>query len=261
MLHLLKIEWLKIKNYRAFWVFCLLYLSSIFLINYIGWNTQQRAFETAKGAEQMLGNAYAFPRVWQTVGWMSSWLLYFPGMLMIMLMTNEFNFRTHRQNIIDGLSRQQFIGVKIVMVVLLAFIIAVLNLITAYIFGSMTGSAFSTSGLEYIGYVFLQALAYMFFALLLAVLFRRSGLAIIIFILYGIIFEWLISGLLTFQLKLAPYSYFLPLQTSDVLIPVPFGKKVFYPDSPSVASLVIGIAAYIFLYLFFTRKKFVTDDL
>lgn len=261
MLHLLKIEWLKIKNYRAFWVFCILYLASIFLINYIGWNTQQRAFATAKGAEQMFGNAYAFPKVWQTVGWMSSWLLYFPGMIMIMLMVNEFNFKTHRQNIIDGLSRQQFIGVKVLLAVILAVVITLLNFCTACIFGSLTNSSFSTDGMEFVGYVFLQSLAYIFFALMLAVLFRRSGLAIIIFILYGIIFEWLISGLLTFQLKLTPFSYFLPLQASDVLIPVPFGKKVFYPDSPSVTSLVVGITAYLFVYLFFTRKKFVTDDL
>jgi hypothetical protein len=93
------------------------------------------------------------------------------------------------------------------------------------------------------------------------VLFRRSGLAIIIFILYGLIFEWLISATLTFNLKVAPYSYFLPLQASDVLIPVPFGKQVFYPDVPSAGALIAGIAAYLFIYLFFTRKKFVTDDL
>lgn len=261
MLHLLKIEWLKIKNYRAFWLFSILYLVSIFLINYIGWTTQQRAFEATPQAEQVFGNAYAFPRVWQTVGWMSSWLLYFPGMIMIMLMTNEFNFKTHRQNIIDGLSRQQFIGVKVALAVILAVLITVLNFITAYVFGTMTGQAFSTNGMEYVVYVLLQALAYIFFALMLAVLFRRSGLAIIIFILYGIIFEWLISGLMTFQFHFAPYSYFLPLQTSDVLIPVPFGKKVFYPDTPAVASLIIGILVYIGLYLFFTRKKFVADDL
>jgi len=261
MLHLLKIEWLKIKSYRAFWVFAILYLASIFLVNYFGWSAQQRAFETTPGAEQALGNAYAFPRVWQTVGWMSSWLLYFPGMLMIMLMTNEFTFKTHRQNIIDGLSRQQFIGVKIALALLLAILITLINFATAFTFGKMTGTAFSSTGMENVAYVFLQALAYIFFALLLAVFFRRSGLAIIIFILYGLIFEWLITGLLTFKFHLAPYSYFLPLQASDVLIPIPFGKKVFYPDTPSVLSLVLGLAVYLFLYLFFTRKKFVTDDL
>jgi hypothetical protein len=261
MAHLLKIEWLKIKNYKAFWVFSILYLASIFLINYIAWSIQQQTFQQAPQAEQMFGNPYAFPRVWQTVGWMSSWLLYLPGMLMIMLMTNEFNFKTHRQNVIDGLSRHQFIIVKMILVLLMAVIITVINFITALIFGTITSGQFGTEGLEFIAYVFLQSLGYIFFALMLAVLFRRSGLAIIVFILFGLIFEWLITAVLTFQLHLTPYSYFLPLQTSDVLIPLPFGKEMIYKNAPSALSLVAAILVYITAYFYFTRKKFVTDDL
>ena len=261
MLHLLKIEWLKIKNYKAFWVFCVFYLASIFLLNYIGWTTEQRTTAAMPGAQALIGRVYAFPKVWQTVGWISSWLLYFPGMIIIMLMVNEFNFKTHRQNIIDGLSRNQFIGVKVLLALILAVLITLVNVLTALIFGFISGEAFSTAGMENIGYIFLQAMAYIFFALMLAVIFRRSGLAIIVFFLYGIIFEWLITALITFQFKVAPLGYFLPLQASDVLIPIPFGKKLFYPDVPSVGVLVAVIAAYIFTYLFFARRKFGMDDL
>lgn len=261
MLHLLKVEWLKIKNYKAFWVFTGLYLVSIFLVNYIAWQVQMRAYAELPQAEQMFGNAYAFPKVWHTVGWMSSWLLYLPGMMMIMLMVNEFNFKTHRQNVIDGWERGQFISVKLVMALILALIITLINGITALIFGNLTGGSFGTTGMEALFYVFLQSVAYIFFALLLAVLFRRSGLAIIVFILYGLIFEWLITATLIFQLKLRPFGYFLPLQASDVLLPIPFGKGVIYPDTPSVAILTGVIAAYLALYVFFARKKFVTDDL
>ena len=87
MLHLLKIEWLKIKNYRAFWIFSVFYLVSIFLLNYIGWNIHHRTTENMPAAEAILGQPFAFPSVWGTVGFMSSCLLYFPGMMMIMLMT------------------------------------------------------------------------------------------------------------------------------------------------------------------------------
>ena len=116
-------------------------------------------------------------------------------------------------------------------------------------------------GTAHILYIFIQALAYLFFALMLAVLFRRSGLAIIIFFLYGIIFEWVITGLITFNFHLAPAGYFLPLQASDVLIPIPFGKKVFYPDTPSTSILIFAVLAYITAYVFFARKKFLIDDL
>jgi hypothetical protein len=261
MLHLLKIEWLKIKNYRAFWVFAILYLVSIFLVNYFAWFAQQKLYESLPMTEQLLKNAYVFPRVWKTVGWINSWLLYFPGMLMIMLMVNEFNFKTHRQNVIDGLSRQQFINVKVMLCILLALVITLINIITGFIFGSISQGNFTWEGFEFMGYTFLQTIAYIFFALMLAVLFRRSGIAIIVFILYGLIFEWLITAVVTFQLKWTPLAYFLPLQVSDVMIPLPFGDEVIYPDVPSIGILIAGIAAYIFLYVFFTRKKFVTDDL
>lgn len=261
MLHLLKIEWLKIKNYRAFWVFAVLYLVSIFIVTYISWYIEQRTKAQVPEASMLLGDSFAFPKVWQTVGWLSSWLLYFPGMIIIMLMVNEFNFKTHRQNIIDGWSRNQFIGIKIALVVIFSLIITVINIITCIAFGSISSGSFSMDGTENIFYVFIQALAYLFFALMLAVLFRRSGLAIIIFFLYGIIFEWLIAALTNFQFKLSPAGYFLPLQASDVLIPIPFGKKVFYPDSPSTSILIVAVLAYITVYVFFARKKFLVDDL
>ena len=86
MLHLLKIEWLKIKNYRAFWVFAILYLVSIFIVTYISWYIEQRTKAQIPETAMILGDSFGFPKVWQTVGWLSSWLLYFPGMIIIMLM-------------------------------------------------------------------------------------------------------------------------------------------------------------------------------
>jgi hypothetical protein len=261
MLHLLKIEWLKIKNYRAFWIFSAFYLVSIFLLNYIGWTTHNRTVQEMPGSEMLMGHPFSFPKVWSTVGWMSSWLLYFPGMMMIMLMTNEFNFKTHRQNVIDGLSRHQFITVKIVLALLLAVIITLINVLTALYFGYRSPGSFTTEGMQNIGYIFMQSVAYIFFALMLAVLFRRSGLAMIVFFLYGLIFEWVITALITFTMHAAPLGYFLPLQASDVLLPFPFGEKIFYPNAPNTGILVGTIAAYILVYIFFARRKFLRDDL
>ena len=261
MAHLLKIEWLKIKNYKAFWVFAVLYLVSIFIVNYIGWTIDQKIKAEVSATEAIIGAIYAFPKVWQTVGWFSSWLLYFPGMIIIMLMVNEFNFKTHRQNIIDGWSRNQFIMVKIALAVIIAVVITLINVLTALFFGAISNGSLSTEGMEYIGYIFLQAIAYMFFALMLAVLFRRSGIAIIVFFLYGLIFEWVLTALITYEMEAAPAGYFLPLQSSDILIPMPFAEGLIYPETPQVGILIGVIAAYIGLYVFFARKKFVHDDL
>lgn len=262
MIHLLKIEWLKVKNYKAFWIFTILYFVSILGINYIGYYFTDLATTVVPVGKVFLGTPYGFPKVWQTVGWMSSWLLYFPGILFIMLLTNEFNFRTHRQNIIDGWKRSQFITVKVMFALIFSIAATFFNSLVALLFGFIsTGSEFSTEGIQNIGYIFIQTFAYITFAMFLGVLFRRSGAAIAIFFLFGLIFEWIICGLLNFKFELSPIGYFFPLQVTDVMLPIPFGNKIIYKDAPAMYALVIASVLYIGGYYFFAMKKFERDDL
>jgi len=262
MLHLLKIEWLKVKNYKAFWIFTILYFFAILGINYTGYYVNELTTESLPQSQLLLGTPYAFPKVWQTVGWMSSWLLYFPGILFIMLLTNEFNFKTHRQNIIDGWTRKQFISVKFVFAFLFAIVATLFNFLVALLFGFLTtGSSFSFSGMENILYIFIQTFAYITFAMFLAILFRRSGAAIAVFFLYGLIFEWLITVLINFKMELSPIGYFLPLQVTDVMLPIPFGKSVIYKSAPDEWTLVLGSLVYLAGYYFFALKKFTKEDL
>ncbi len=262
MIHLLKIEWLKVKSYKAFWIFSILYSFAILGINYTGYYVNELTLQSLPQSQLLLGTPYAFPKVWQTVGWMSSWLLYFPGILFIMLLTNEFNFKTHRQNIIDGWARKQFVTVKFVFAILFSVVATFFNVLVALLFGSLTtGSSFSFQGIENVGYIFIQTVAYITFAMFLGVLFRKSGAAIAVFFLYGLIFEWLITVLLNFQMHLTPVGYFLPLQVTDVMLPIPFGNKIIYKDAPDVWILVIASVAYICGYYFFALKKFTTEDL
>ena len=262
MLHLLKIEWLKVKSYQAFWVFAILYCFSILGINYIGYYLNELSVRNMPLSETFLGSPYSFPKVWGTVGYMSSWLLYFPGILFIMLLTNEFNFKTHRQNIIDGWTRSQFIQVKFVFAILFSLIATFFNFLVALLFGLIsTGSAFSLSGIENVGYIFIQTTAYITFAMFLAVLFRKSGAAIAVFFLYGLIFEWLLTLLLNVQIGISPVGYFLPLQITDVMLPLPFGGKLLYADSPEPWIAAIAGVVYIFGYYIFALKKFNRDDL
>src|SRR5215207_2039116 len=104
MLQRLGIEWMKLKNYRTFWILSGLYLLSIVGVNYIVFAISQKVFEDkkAKGLVQMaVGLPYSFPDAWQWTSFVSSFLLFIPGLLMIISITNEFSYKTHRQNIID----------------------------------------------------------------------------------------------------------------------------------------------------------------
>src|SRR3954464_5252229 len=111
MFHLLKIEWLKVRRYRAFWA--LLLLSLVFMIawNYFLANQIAESKKTAIAKNpmaQMVPNPYELPGTYQMVTYSNSYFLLALGILMILLLTNEYNFRTSRQNVIDGLSRSQF---------------------------------------------------------------------------------------------------------------------------------------------------------
>lgn len=262
MLYLLKIEWLKVKNYKAFWIFTILYSLAILGINYTGFYINELTVENIPASQLVLGSPYSFPKVWQTVGFMSSWLLYFPGILFIMLLTNEFNFKTHRQNIIDGWTRKEFITVKFVFAILFSAVATIFNFLVALLFGLITtGSHFSFAGIENVGYIFIQTVAYITFAMFLAVLLRKNGAAIAVFFLYGLIFEYLFTVLINVKIGLAPVGYFLPLQVTDVMLPIPFGNKVIYKNSPDIWIMVIASLAYISGYYFFALKKFTKEDL
>ena len=179
-----------------------------------------------------------------------------------MLLTNEFNFKTHRQNIIDGWTRKEFVTVKFIFAILFSLVATFFNFLVALLFGMITtGSHFSFAGVENIGYIFIQTVAYITFAMFLAVLLRRSGAAIAVFFLYGLIFEYLITTLLNFKMNLTPIGYFLPLQVTDVMLPIPFGNQIIYKGAPDLWILVIASAVYICAYYFFALKKFTTEDL
>jgi ABC-type transport system involved in multi-copper enzyme maturation permease subunit len=258
-MNLLKLEWLKVKNYRAFWIFLALYIVALFSINWIAYQFQG---EVKKNNVPLNIFPYDFPAVYQTIAWVSSWLLYFPGMLMILVITNEYNYKTHRQNIIDGLTRQQFVSAKILFGLAIAVLTTLSCFLIALYFGSSYSHTISFNGIKYIGYSFIQTLCYLFLAMILAVLMRRSGLAMAVFFLYGLVFEQLLGGLLDYKiLNTGTTRFYFPLEASDVMIPVTFGSDVIYKNAPSQTVLLIVCLVYISLFVFLSFRKFQTDDL
>lgn len=262
MLHLLKVEWLKVKHYNAFWIFTILYAFAIIGINYTALYLNELTIQNVPMSGALMGSPYAFPKVWGSVGYISSWLLYFPGILFIMLFTNEFNFKTHRQNIIDGWTRQQFISVKFVFAALFSLAATLfIGLVALGVGFTATGSRFSVEGMEKLFLIFIQTFSYLSFAMLLAVLFRRSGAAIAVFFLYGLIFEFILSSLINLKLELTPLGYFLPLQITDTMLPIPFGKEVLYKGAPAMWIIILTSIVYLLVYYVFTLRKFTKDDL
>ena len=257
---LLAIEWMKVKNYRTFWILFALFIISVFGLNLIVFKLKQTIDEASPVIKAFTAGPFGFPEVWKTVGWMTGWLLYFPGFIMIFLVTNEFTFRTHRQNIIDGWSRREFVAVKLAVAAILAAICTIMMVLASFVFGFASGSSFSTGNLQYIGYFFLLSYVYMLFAFILSLLLRRAALAVGIFFIYALIFDNLLSGFVNGQTKSPLGTYISPLQVADDLFPIPFIDKML-PNRPELWTLLTIVSAWIIIYHVVAIKKFEREDL
>ncbi len=266
MTKLLKIEWLKIKGYRTFWVLTSLFLISIVGINYFTYYIKQQTTQNNVQVNKIMGTPFSFPNVWHTVSYLSGFLLFIPGLMIITSITNEYSYKTTRQNIIDGWSRLQFIQVKIALVVILSILSTFFVLLTALLFGAISGEPFSLLKIEFIGYYFIQAVSYSMVALLLSLLIKRSGLAIGIFFIYSVIIENMLGAFLNYNTRnmttLKGLGDYLPLNSTDNLIPFPFFRNVVrFGTEPSLYVLLSLSLVYLALYYFFSVRKFQTDDL
>jgi len=273
MTELLKIEWLKLKNYIAFKIMALFFIIGVIAINYIVYIVNKNIVNNVPGAGLLSFSPYNFENTWQSTSYATGFILLLPSLLLMMLFTNEYTFKTHRQNIIDGLSRQQFISVKIMMALIFAVFSTVLVFITALAFGFGSGTSFSFNGIVYVGYFFLKALSYNLIAILISVLVKRTGFAIGVFFIYlgseNIISQLL--NVLSIKMKADNGSDwgnigdYLPMNAADGLLafpPNPFKTMSKHIMPSDYTWLVLALAIfYLALFYFWATKKFVNSDL
>ncbi len=224
-MNLLRIEFRKIFPYRTFWVILGIYALLMVLIVYASSNI------TING--QSLGRAtYQFPAIWQRLTFIASYFNLLLGILMIVLVTDEYSFRTIRQQVIDGLSRLELVLAKFYVVLAIAtfstvFLLA-LGLYFGLLYSATTGFEAIMGQIDFLSYYFVQSVAYMVLALFFAILIRKSGLAIIAFIAYAKIIE----PLLHFSLD-DKIDKYLPMKVLSSLTPMPGQELLDQLTSPT----------------------------
>lgn len=257
MLKILYIEWLKIRRYRTFWVLSILFIVAMLSISYISFEIKN---SIDHGREDLLlGSPFSFPNIWQTITYLSSYALFIPGLFTIILITNEYNYKTHRQNIIDGWSRKTFIHAKLAMVIVVALVVTFLVFLNALLFGLSVGnSSMSVEKSKYLFYFFIQALSYANVALIIGLFIKRSGLSIAVFFLYSLILENVLK--LIFNKYNSTIGNYLPLKTTDALIPIPFIGDMM-PNQSNITTALMMSCIYLTLYYMLVSWKFKTADL
>lgn len=222
MLRLLKIEWLKLRNYRAFWLMVGLYLFILFamifslpaLLDFLGEKTNE---STAIDAFKTV--AFNFSDIWQNISFIAGlrWFLkIFLALLVLIFISNEFTYGTIRSNIINGLSRTQFMFGKLGVVLLLSlistFALLISGLYLGFKFSATQSFGAIVGGMGWLVYYFIEIYTYLTFALMIGIIIRRTGFAIITMLSYNFI------ELIAQYYVNENYEKFLPLNAMNGII-------------------------------------------
>ena len=174
MKRLLAIELQKIWKNKASKLLTISYfvlLSFIALIASIKFNIGSFQLHIA---EQGIFN---FPYIWHFNTYIAASLKLFLAIVIVSMMANEYSYGTLKQNLIDGMSKQEFILSKFLTVVLFALgstvFVFLMSLILGIGFSSYTEMGIIFSDLEYLLAYFVKLVGFFSFCLfLLALLYR-----------------------------------------------------------------------------------------
>ena len=132
MLRLLTIEFYKLKHNTASKVLSLIYfglLTSIALIAAIKFDIGPIKFHFAE-----MG-IFNFPYIWHFNTYVAAILKFFLLLVIVSMIANEYSYKTLKQNLIDGLSKKEFILSKFYTVVVFALISTIFVFIISLILG------------------------------------------------------------------------------------------------------------------------------
>jgi ABC-type transport system involved in multi-copper enzyme maturation permease subunit len=229
MKRLLSIELQKIWMNKASRILTLTYfllLSFIALLASIKFNI---GFYKLNLAEM---GVFDFPFIWHFNTYIAAWLKFFLAIVIVSMMANEYSYGTLKQNLIDGMSKKEFILSKFLTVLAFAFtstiFVFVMSLLLGYSFSSNTEMSIVFSNIEYLMAFFVKLVGFFSFCLFLGILVKRSAFALGFLLIWNII-EGIAKGVLVFAIfpdkKTADsITQFFPLEAMSNLIVEPFSR-------------------------------------
>jgi ABC-type transport system involved in multi-copper enzyme maturation permease subunit len=169
---------------------------------------------------------FALPDAWRSIVTGGSEVaLIFGSVILILLLSSEFSWRTARQNVIDGLSKEQFFLGKSLLVPIVGTLFIAMQL--------AVGGGFALAGTDFaattepliravhwstIGGLFLAFLGYGSLALLVSLGVRNSGPAMAVWFFYVAVGEQMLRGALgRISERLGELARFLPINTFNQL--------------------------------------------
>ncbi len=228
-MYLLQLEWKKVITNRAFKIASVMY----FILLPLMFLSADSLFSTEKevdGASVLDSFAayYSFPQIWDSMAYFASWLTFFLfTYIVVAMVSSEYEFKTARQNIITGLSRNEYLLGKLQLILLLITVATLYMALMVFVFGTMAGGFGKAWGAEkwVVFYFFVQTLFYSSFAFMLAIIVRKSGVTMLLFFSYILIIERIIYYLGFLQLLDNPsIANYLPASVAWFSVPFYLAK-------------------------------------
>lgn len=263
MLKLLKLEYYKNLNYRPFKVFTVFYFAILIALLCIGLVDLKVFGETINLKEQGI---YNFPEIWNFTTYIVGLLKIFLGLIIVFSISQEFSNRMFKQNTIDGLSREEFIGSKLLTISIFTVISTILvfgiTIFLGYQYSTTTASDMVFKEMFFIGNYFVKLFSFFCFLMFLSILLRKS---VFVFLAFFVLWigESIIGGIETYSKvagmqgparnEILQHGFFftklLPLESMSSLIPNPMMRlkmaqmmglkyEFTYPTESLIACLV-----------------------
>ena len=229
MLRLLNIEYHKLRYSKSSKILITTYFILITFIALIASIEFQFGGVQFRVADQGIFN---FPYIWHFNSYIAALLKLFLAIVIVSMVSNEYSNRTIKQNLIDGLSKKEFILSKFLTVVSFALFstifLFIVSMILGLSFSDYTEASIIFSDLEYLLAYFVKLTGFFAFCMFLGMLIKRSAFAL------GFLFVWwilesIVRGVMEYKIfrdsNIAEnIAQFFPLESMALLVKEPFSR-------------------------------------
>ncbi len=175
---------------------------------------------------------FNFPYIWHFNTYFADFFSFFLAIVIVSMMANEYSYGTLKQNLIDGMSKQEFITSKFLTVFVFALastvFVFIMSLILGYSYSSYTDVSIVFKDMQYLIAFFVKLLGFFTICLFLGIFVKRSAFALG-FLLLGYVFEfWILRLILWYTFDSSEISsnvrQFFPLTALSNLIVEPVSR-------------------------------------
>lgn len=252
MLKALQLEYFKFRNYKPFLIILGLYIlcfliSGLSIKAFLDWFLEtQKDDDVLKHFFESGLPLFDFIDIWQNLGWLATVFKWIPAFVVIISVTLEYSQKTIKQNIIDGLSKKEFLLSKLSLVVAISVISALLlfdlGLMLGLLYSPVKEVSYIVQNIEFVAAYGIEVFVFLCMAMFLAFLIQRSGVTIILFLLYAACIEPILTAFLHWKYKWD--VWYLPVEAINNLIKIPFQKYALshIEDQVLIQDVVVAFA-------------------